>query len=277
MENKELLDIIKCDTCDGLMRKSLINYKREYLNETITIESIEGYKCLKCGKEELSKEVINYVEEIVNVEELKIRSKVLKSKEHLLINKVKNVRQAKGLSQKELGGFLDSREQRYGVIERNTSTPTIIVEHLIASFLEVKTDDLYEMVFITPELYNKLLNIEIIDGESNNYKFEHVSSIEKIREELKEKRENLKEYNLEKRKYRNMIKKGELEKKEGQSLIKELDIKIADIKKIKDNKTNGLETQLKKLEGKHSMIIKQERVIDEDTWEKVKETYKEYF
>ena len=276
-ENKGLLETIKCNECDSLMRKSMIDYKEEYDSEIISINNVEGYLCHKCGNQIPTEESIKYINDLIHLEKVKIKAEILKKQEYILVNNLSNIRQGIGLSQKDLANFLDSAEQRLGVIERNTNTPTIIVEHLIASFLGVKTDDLYEMVFISPELYNKLLNIELIDHGNGNYKFKHVPTIAKVREEIWEKREELKNSNAQKIRLRNMIKTEKIDRDEGLAQIEALDSKIEEIKKIKDDKKNGLEKRLKKLEGKHSMIIKQERVIDKDTWEKVITSFSEYF
>lgn len=257
------LNVIKCEKCGGLMRKHLIDYEREYQSETITVKDVEGFICPHCNNQFINESIKDFIEQQIKSEVLKIISK--KDIEYITVSYLKRIRNQKGLSQKELGDALGVSEQRYGAIERNTNTPIISMTLILANFLGVGVQDLYKLVIVPKELYDKLLNY--------NSNLVTVEEVAQLRETVKNLRQDLEDYNNLKRRYRYMLNDRAISKEEADKKIKELDKKINEIKAVKDG-TKGLESDLKKLETKHSIIMKQESVMDIDDWEKVEKKYK---
>lgn len=118
-------------------------------------------KCIndKCGNITYSIEDIKYKEEVAkkNIVTNKT-SDEYNDKEYcmIIINNIKTIRESKGLTQKDMAEKLGFTDQRYGTIERNTNSPTIILSAKIASKLNVKVNDLYDSVYITKEEYEKI-------------------------------------------------------------------------------------------------------------------------
>lgn len=247
------------------MIRNLVDYKEIYKNNEIIIKDVDGYTCTECDNEFISDESKNYIEQQLKSERLKVMSE--KDIVHITVNSLKRVRINKYLSQKELGNALGVSEQRYGAIERNTNTPIITMGLILAKFLGVELQDLYQLVDVPRELYEKLLNAKIEELPDGGYEFIQIKEVAETRAQVKKLQADLEEYNNRKRKLR-FLPSDEIQKKETKALKKDLDKKINEIKKLK-NGSRGLETHLKKLENKHSIILKQESVLDIEDWEKV--------
>ena len=297
-ERKNTKEFIKCNKCNGLMRRSLIDYKTTFKNEKIEIPNIEGYTCIECGNEVISESSNDFIEQQLKSKKLKILSG--KNIVHLTVSSLKRVRTNAYLSQKELGDALGVSEQRYGAIERNTNTPIITMALILANILGVELQDLYQLVDIPSDLHETLLNSKI---EETSFNIRYIKEVAETREIINKLRDDLEKYNNEKRvlrflgndklskqeitklradleKYNNgndvlrFLGNDKTSKQEITKRTKELNKKIDEIKKIK-NGSSGLETHLKKLEIKHSIIIKQGSVIDIEDWEKIKIIFKE--
>lgn len=272
---KRNLNISKCDKCGGMMHKAMIDYEESFYNQVIKINSVSGYLCGRCGNKTIDKAITNYINKIIQNEELK--NKKYEQLEYIMVNKLKRVRMKKGLSQHEMAELLGVTHQRYGAIERNTNTPTILTEHLLAIYLNSKPTDLYEMKAIPIETFNKIKDLEIIENSDESFQFHHVPSVAAAREELNNLRIELQKLNIEKRAYKFILDKVNEEKPSLLKRIKEIEERIEEVKLIKDgkDKKSGLEEKVRKLESNHTLIFKQGKVIDIDYWEKLCTTYKE--
>ncbi|MCK9470655.1 MAG: type II toxin-antitoxin system MqsA family antitoxin [Bacilli bacterium] len=275
MDNNKIIETIKCEKCGGLMLKEITSYSKNYISKTITISDIEGYRCGKCGHSHIDKKVMNYINKRLMVEELKY--KATQEKALILISKVKKVRLERGFSQKEAGEMLGFSEQRFGTIERNVNIPLVHIEHQLAKALNVEVKDLYEMIAITPEFHSKLVNLELIEKGNGEYTFNYIKEIEQIRKELKDKRLELEKYNIEKRTYRYLARTDPKYKEKAEKKIEQINKKIEEIKIEKDgpDRKSGLEKKFKDMLANYNIVLKQEKIIDYDDWQKILETYGE--
>lgn len=263
-----MLRIKECTKCGGTMRLGIINYPVKVYNRDIIIDNIEGYQCPNCGNIEPSEEVESYLEEKIFekkselLSELKIRP--------IYISNLKEIREKKGLSQRQVANVLGVAEQRFSAIERNVNTPTILITYALAHFFDVSSDDLYEMIYVSEKFYNKLLNLELIKTK-NGVEFNYVEEAEKARNGLSEIRDKIENINKELMKYRLKLKKGEIGKKEGEAGIQAiLKIKEEELTPVK----KSLEKKLKSLEKKYDFIVKQNHIISREDWNEIEKHYK---
>lgn len=93
----------------------------------------------------------------------------------LTVSYLREIREARNISQRTMAEILGISEQRYGSIERHRSIPTLAVISRIISILGVTFSDAYKVYKIPIELYESLkyLNINSINeikyDENINY------------------------------------------------------------------------------------------------------------
>lgn len=265
----------KCSKCNGIMYIKQITYKDKVYGKDITIENIEGYHCPECGNVEPSEAVKPYIKERLIEEKLKLlkNSQV----EPIFINYIEKIRNNWNLSQKELAEAFKFTEQRYGAIERNVNTPTVFINYQLAELLDVSTDDLYKLVYISEDFYNKLINTAIVEDpeEPKGYRFEYIKEAEETRNALKDIRAKIYEKTLETNALKRKQKSKDITKKEYEEIEKQIK-EIERFKKINYYPIKKeLENKMKEIESKYRFVIKREHTIMWDDWEKVKETFKE--
>lgn len=258
-----------CNKCGELMFKKLINYNTSIYGHKITISNIEGFSCPKCGNNILSEDENTkaYLNERLLEEKLKLHHTL--DVEPIIINKIKKMRLDRNLSQKQVGDALKVTEQRYGAIERNVNTPTVLISYQLADLFGVSADELYELIYVPIDFYNKLINLELIEKE-NGYGFNFINeadttrlNLEKIRNEINLKNKEIHQYRMKKR--RKEISNEEFEKIK-KDIKKDIDYNLVPTKK-------DLEKKMKKFESR--LVVKQNHSIEWETWERIKVVFKD--
>ena len=263
-----MLRIKKCNKCGKTMRLGLVDYRINIYNHNVIIDNIEGYQCPNCGNIEPSEGIKNYLDERILEKKSELLSE-LKIKP-IYISNLKEIREKKGLSQRQVADVLGVAEQRYSAIERNVNTPTILIAYALAHFFGVSSDDLYEIVYVSEIFYNKLLNLELVKTK-DGVEFNYIEEAEKIRNELNKTRNITENINKDLMQYRLKLKKNEIDKEEGEK-------KIQSILKLKKDELEptkkALEKELKKLEKEYDFIVKQNHIIARDDWNEIEKHYK---
>lgn len=264
-----------CKHCGSeLLERTTGKHYENILGQKTYVCEVGGYKCLSCGQMHLDEEALKYIEQNIQVK----KTERMQDSDYvpILINNIRTVRLNTKLSQKMIGNALGVTEQRYGTIERNANTPTVVTEHQIAEILGVKTDDLYKLVYIPKSFYEDLKDMEIIE-KNGEYDFKVIEEVRNKRNELFRIRDEIQKINDERRKIKNNFKKGNISLEDHEEKLKVLDKEkdLLVIKKSGKNKKSGIELEVKKLESKHNLILKQENVIDAEDWSLVKEKYKD--
>lgn len=261
-----------CLNCNSDMLENTTNAHYELiLGQRTLICEVEGVKCLKCNHMHYDDEAKNYIKQNIQVK----KTERMQDSDYvpILINHTKKIRLNTKLSQKMIGNALGVTEQRYGTIERNSNTPTVVTEHQIAEILGVTTDDLYSLIYINKSFYNDLKDMELY-YENNKPMFKVVEEVKEGRKALFEIREKIQVINDEIRTLRNKLNKGNLTPDEYELSTKGLR-KEREVLKTKKGSTNtGIEGRLKKIEAKYNLIVKQENVVDSEEWDLVKEEFK---
>lgn len=256
-----------CKECGGTMRLSIIDYPTAIYNENVIIENIEGYQCPSCGNMEPSESVGLYLEEKVLDKKSELLNQL--SIKPIYVSNLKEIREKKGLSQRQIADVLGVAEQRYSAIERNVNTPTILIAYALSHYFDVSSDDLYEIIYISEEFYNKLLNLELVKTK-DGVEFNYIKDAETARNGLSDVRSDIEDINKELAQYRLRLRKGEIEKTEGEKAIEEILEEKGKLEPIK----KSLEKELKGLERKHDFIVKQNHIIAREDWNEVEKHYK---
>lgn len=154
-------------------------YEKKILGETVKLDKALGYKCRGCGNiefdEQFEKNIKAEIEGKIHQKAINASLKAKKSNDlvPIYVSKIKEVRNAKDISQRKLGEALNISEQRFGAIEKNNNIPNIFKALIIADILKVKVEDIYELVYIPENLYRKLLtmntDLEVIDELEDLY------------------------------------------------------------------------------------------------------------
>lgn len=258
----------ECNKCGKTMRLGMVDYPINIYNQDVIINNIEGYQCPNCGNIEPSEGIKNYLDERILEKKSELLSE-LKIKP-IYISNLKEIREKKGLSQRQVADVLGVAEQRFSAIERNVNTPTILIAYALAHFFDVSSDYLYEIVYVSETFYNKLLNLELIETK-DGVKFNYIEEAEKTRNELNKTRNIIENINKDLMQYRLKLKKNEIEKEEGEEKIQV----ILKLKKEKLEPTKKeLEKELKRLEREHDFIVKQNHIIARDDWNEIEKHYK---
>lgn len=268
------MSIENCVKCGSdLLEIVSTPYYESILGQKTYIGTFQGVKCLKCSNVYFDDESKTFIRQ--NVQVMKAKRMQDSDYEPILINYTRKLRLQTRLSQKMIGNALGVTEQRYGTIERNANTPTVVTEHQIAQILGVSTDDLYKLIYISKTFYNDLKDMELI-YEDEKPIFRVVKGVREKRNELFDVRERIQKINDKKRTLRNNYKNNIISLDEFNSSTKELDKKrkVLVAQKGKTPST-GLQGEVRRLESKHSLMIKQENVIDAEDWEKVAEEFKD--
>lgn len=268
----ETNELIICNKCNELMVKKLITYTEDIFGKEKEICQADAYVCTACGNTIFD----NSTQEYINQRKHEITLEIMQDKTAvpILISNIRNLRLEKKLSQKQIGNTFGVTEQRYGSMERNTNNLTVIKERQLAKILGVSSEELYDLVYISEDLFEKLKNLAATE-KNGEYVLNEIKIVKESREKLYKLRDELKSLNDEKRIYRFKFKKGEITELEYKNISDNLDKKTKEIKTLKDDKTNGLEKVVKKLESKHNLIIKQENIVDRLHWEIIKDVYKD--
>lgn len=259
----------ECTKCGGQMIDLLIDYERNIMGQKITIPNVEGYRCEKCGYEEIAP----WVEKRLAVKVLKKQLEIQKDMpaEPITINKLKTVRKKKEIPQKLIGEAIGFTEQRFGAVERNENTPTVHLANQIASVMNVNVSDIYETLYIPRDFFLELLNMD-----SN---FEIIEGLPELREEFQKWDDRHNVIKNEMRKIRSKARKIARETgkkvKDPMTLLpeetrKEFEQLIEENKMVLEQKEK-LRKKMKPL--KKRSILKQDRIIDADTWERIKEKF----
>ena len=127
-----MLKTKKCEKCNNIMRMGIVDYKTKIYNHNVIINDIEGYQCFNCGNIEPRKGTEQYLEEKILEKRLKLLETL--DVKPIYISNIKNIREKKGLSQRQVADVLGVAEQRFSAIERNVNTPTILITYALAYF-----------------------------------------------------------------------------------------------------------------------------------------------
>lgn len=266
-----------CAVCSGVLGGlSLYPYYANILGKKTSICKVGGRKCLDCGHIEYDDDP-KTLEHINQQTRIKI-AETMQDKDAvpILVSHVKQVRLKNKLPQKLVAKALGVTEQRIGAIERNANTPTVLTFFQIAAIMGVGPESLYNLIYINKNNYDKIKDMELIfiDGKP---KFKTVEKVKTKREQLHKIRDEIKILNDEKRKYRVSHRKGDISTEKFNEKIKALDEERKALNKIKGSADGkiGLEAEIKKLESKHNLILKQENVIDSEYWEYLKNEFED--
>lgn len=256
-----------CKKCGNLMLSKILDYKSEHNGREILIKDVQGLICPKCGDEVLSERG----EEQLKTKLLEERLVFIKKEklQPILISNIKNIRIKNGFSQSQLGSALNVTAQRYGVIERNDNTPTILTGYQIADLLGASPNETYKLHYITNELYEKIINLKLIMDDEEDFRFVFIDKAKETREKLLNIRKEIKQLNnlkatLKKQRKNNEINQNTFETK--------LD-KIEKQKKKFNTLRTKIDAELREIEKE--LLIKQGNIIDKDDWEKLIKIYKE--
>lgn len=266
------MEVNKCEKCGGVLGGlSLYPYYENILGKKTYTTKIGGQKCLECGD-------IRYANDEDTIEHLQ-KQKAIKVAESMsdekfvpiLISNIKNIRVRQKQPQKLIAKALGVSEQRVGAIERNANTPTVLTFYQIAAILGVENLKLYDLVYISKESYEKIKDMEIITV-NDKPKFKVVEEVKEKRKDLFNLREEIKVINDEKRDLRTSHRKKQISEEEFKEKVKILDKKKSKLNEIKNgvDGKGGLEREIKVLESKHNLIIKQDNVIDSEYWKHLK-------
>lgn len=267
---------IKCDKCGDLMTKWLVEYNTKLYNKDVSIKHLNGYACSNpsCDNRVISKEMEPYIKNQLIAEKLIILEK--ENIKKLYISNLGEIRLQRNLLQKQLGNALGVTEQRYGMIERNSNIPTFTTSKFLADILDVSTDDILKLVYVTDEFYQKIIHLELVYYDDGTYEFKHIEELKKQRELVNELRNEIRNLNMEKRKYRVEMKRGNITKEEFRKEEERINKQKKEVQIIKDgkNKRGGEEAKLLELESKHNLVVKQGELIDSRDWEIIKKHFK---
>lgn len=277
----------KCNKCNGRLIPCLIDYDKIILGDKITIPNVEGYLCAECGAKLIDESIENRLQVRILEEKLKLIRKIKQKNKAILVNKIKNIRLKKDIPQKKIADALMYTEQRYGAIERNDNTPTIYTIKQLAETIGVNESELYDLVYIPIDVFNKLRNM--------NDEFQTIEGLQEAREDFeksdfeyeKVKEEYVKLYKERKKIEKELRVNGENLKKsaikEHDKRLKEIDKSLAPIEKektelkiVRDEKrdiVSDIEKGSQKLKTKGS-ILKQGYCIEYDDFVKVKKVFK---
>lgn len=265
-----MLKTKQCPRCDNLMWLGLTDYKTEIYNREVIINDIEGYQCPNCQYVEPTENMESYLEEKMLEKRLELL-KALNMKP-IYISNLKQIRNKKGLSQKQVADALGVAEQRFSAIERNVNTPIILIAYTLAHYFDVSADELYNLIYIPEKIYDQLLNSEIIRDGTGATTISYIKEIDKTRNELNKIRNEIDDINNELRQYRLKLKKEMIKKEKA-----ERDMGV--LKNRKENKLNPAKKKLEKtmetLERNHDLIIKQNHIIAREDWNEIEKCYKE--
>lgn len=264
-----MLKTRECKKCNNIMRLGFIDYDTIIYNRDVVIEDIEGYQCPNCGYKEPGEGMRKYLEDRI----LDKRLELLGTLEimPIYISNVKEIREKKGLSQRQVADALGVAEQRFSAIERNVNTPTILITYALAHFFGVSSDDLYELIYIPNDFYYTLLNLELV-RTNDEVKFNYIKEAEEVRNKLDNIRKEIDDLNMDLRQYRLKLRKGEIEEDEGKKRIKVIDNKKKEeLRPVKEK----LEKELSKIEKKYNLIVKQNHIIAREDWVEVEKQYSE--
>lgn len=168
---------MKCKHCGG--------------NATIRFE--DGRPMVICLEDNCGKSYIKYPD-LFEKEEESLRLKdhitnLTKSKDvPILISKIKKIRREIGLGdidQNSVSESLGVTPQRYGNIERCDNTPTITLLMKLCKIFNVTFNDLYEIVELAPEQYDKL-HLLVNKGKDDNIMLSFDLEIKEREEKIKE-------------------------------------------------------------------------------------------
>lgn len=261
---------MRCNKCGNIMLKNLISHRTKIYNRNIDIPNIEGYSCPKCGNNVIEENMDEYLKERIHEEKLRFLKNT--DIQPILISKIKEIRLSKKFSQRQIGNALKVTEQRYGAIERNVNTPTILISYQLADLFDVNSNELYELVYVSNDFHEKMINLELVEDDGGNYRFKYVEEVDTTRKKLYAIREEINKLNKEKRKLNFEKKKGDITEEECNKMIKEMTSHIEDELKVEKRK---LERQLDKLEREYNLVVKQGHIIDVNDWKKLNEIFKE--
>lgn len=258
------------------MTKWLVDYKTRLYNKEVIIPQLDGYICSnpECGEEIISENAKPYIDNALIKEKISIINE--ENIKRLFISNIKNIRLMRDLSQKQIGSMLGVTEQRYGAIERNSNTPTITTIYSLADILDVKVDELYKMIYVTNEFYQKIIHLELIVNEKNpmDFRFRYAKDVKAQRDLVDKLRNDINELNMKKRSHRLDFNRGVITKDEFDQISLEIDKDKRKIENIKNGK-HGEESKLTKLESKYNLVVKQGDLIDDDDWSKIKKVFKD--
>jgi YgiT-type zinc finger domain-containing protein len=243
-----------CDNCGSRMRKEMISYTENYLGIDLTIDKVKGFKCTRCENKFVDPEAIEGVKQAMFQKKIEAMGELTETKiKPILINKVKSVRTREDVNipQKSLGKAFNFTMQRYGAIERNINTPTIFTAMQIARLLNQDVNDLYELVYIPIEFYEKIDNMtRKAEEDMRGVK----KKIDGANDELKDIQNQILTY------------KNNREKE-----------KVQQYKRIKEQltyKKKKLQNELDNLD--ESVILIQGFCVEEDKWNKVCSLFPQY-
>ncbi len=268
------MSIEKCTKCGSdLLEIVSTPYYENILGQRTFIGTFQGVQCLQCKHVHFDEEAREFIRQTVQVK----KTERMQDSDYtpIIINYTKKLRLQTRLSQKMIGNALGVTEQRYGTIERNTNTPTVVTEHQIAAILGVKTDDLYKLIYISKSFYEDLKDMELYEENGESF-FSVVEPVREKRRALAQVREEIQKINDEKRTIRNKHKNGLMSLSEFKEKINKLEKeRMKLVEKKGKTPDSGLQGEVKKVESKYNLIVKQENVVDAEDWEKIAEEYKD--
>lgn len=138
-----------CEKCGGITREQFIGNKIIYI-------------CTKCGSESISQKILEKSPKISKVAKDIIKSENLfLTKKAIIISNLIEYRDHLELTQKDIANILGIKEQRYGMIERNSSTPSIATIMIIADMFKCSVDKLFKVKMIDKKLYDEIKYLKI--------------------------------------------------------------------------------------------------------------------
>lgn len=272
MSEEKAMEKEMCNICGNPMMKVSTMYKEKLFGKEREICEVAAKMCTSCDNlviDPRTKEYIQHKKQTLAIEIITNKDAV-----PLLISNIKELRLNKKLNQRQIGDALGVTEQRYGAIERNTNTPTVLTALQIAYIMGEEANALYELIYISKSFYERLKDLELIETE-NGYKFDIAQDVKEARQNLYKLRGQLKKLNEEKRTQRYRFENDEITKEEYIAIVDTIEEKKEKIKEIKDHKTTGMEKTVKKMISNRDFVIKQNNVVDVLDWRKIQITYKD--
>jgi len=270
------MDIKICEKCGSPMFQGTVEKKIKVKNNKIIKKNIEGYMCSSCENtvvdEELLKEVI---EKEKNKYEVKLaertltkQKELLKNHKPLMVNCLKEIREEKGISQRQVAEAIHINEQRYGSTERGSFVTNLITTKLLADAMNVDIEDIHKIKYVEKNFYEKIRNIVSYEDKDGNVIYETDKELEKINQEYKKMSIKVDE---ERNRLAKIKKEGNIDKrktnvKKQKKLIKDLISKRSDILKTK-----------REMEKKAKAVISTSKVITSEDYNKLEKIYPEEF
>ncbi|NBI07609.1 helix-turn-helix transcriptional regulator [Senegalia massiliensis] len=281
-------EVTVCDNCNSTdIMKDLIDYKVKVFGEKQEYD-VEGYRCKNCNSKWITKEMKdNLMDRIIRTREKlrkvkeqesykkRLENKILKLKEKnlkpIIINNVKSLREEK-TTQKRIGEFLGYSEQRYGSIERNDNTPTITTVKAIADALEVSTDDLYQLEYVSKEFYDVIRNLTY---DEKNHRYITIKPLEQLNT-MYDETENYRQQKMQELRTIKSTNEIWLEKKDLESHNRKLKREIDNIRTSKQkDKEELIKLKKKQIETNTKAIDKLENTKEHQDIEKREQQIKD--